>query len=192
MNFSELLKTYRRENGYTQFDLAEIAGVDVSTIAKWELGRQRPRAVAEARILDLIRPRSGVDAQLRLIVETTPLLVSILDPDTKVLATSRGFADIAQTTPSALTGLYDIDSMDRISVAKYARWGGPRGAATQFANFKGSCLWPGSDMTNRLNYTAHVAFTTRRIRLDDGSMASFVSHEFLPADTPLRDFVGFD
>lgn len=42
MNFSEKLKGYRKEKGYTQGDFANIANFARSTISEFESGRRKP------------------------------------------------------------------------------------------------------------------------------------------------------
>jgi transcriptional regulator with XRE-family HTH domain len=40
----ERIKTYRREHGITQKELAMFLGVDPGTLARWESGKSPPRA----------------------------------------------------------------------------------------------------------------------------------------------------
>ena len=50
MSVGQIIKFYRKEKGFTQGDLAEIIGVSVQAVSKWERGKSLPDA---AIMLDL-------------------------------------------------------------------------------------------------------------------------------------------
>lgn len=53
MEFSAI-KEFRRQRGWTQWDLAEKLGVDQGTVSRWERGIETPRPATSARLRDMV------------------------------------------------------------------------------------------------------------------------------------------
>jgi transcriptional regulator with XRE-family HTH domain len=62
--WTQLLLQYRRSRGINQFDLADMLGVDQTTISRWERGRDVPSLGAQRRIRDLLRRETSARQDL--------------------------------------------------------------------------------------------------------------------------------
>lgn len=48
------IRAFRRQLGWTQWDLAERLGVDQGTVSRWERGVETPRPATAARLRDMV------------------------------------------------------------------------------------------------------------------------------------------
>ena len=67
MNVTELLRTARHERGWTQAQLAAVAGISQPAIARWESGRVSPRVASLRRVLEA----AGFEPRVELVDESS-------------------------------------------------------------------------------------------------------------------------
>ena len=69
---TDQLKHLRKNNGWSQEDLARNLGVSLNTVQRWEMGKNKPSKLAIEKIRPLLN--EGVEkAQLRLFEEESGL-----------------------------------------------------------------------------------------------------------------------
>jgi PAS domain S-box-containing protein len=188
LNFGTLLVAYRREKGISQEELAALLEVDTTTLGRWERGKARPRVAAEARIRSIIKPRAGIDWQLRQIIDTTPVLMELMLPSTRVLMASPAIERIAGQTQSELVGLYDIFDMSQRMIADHEKHGGIENVLRDCKASSGSHIWGASKPTNKSGKDLHLFDMTQRVILDDGTVACLTTMTIQPDDTPYKPF----
>ena len=54
MDFKDWIKQARKQNGYSQKELAELVGVHVTNISRYERGENRPTAEVLSRLADVL------------------------------------------------------------------------------------------------------------------------------------------
>jgi transcriptional regulator with XRE-family HTH domain len=54
-SYGETVAEWRRTCGLTQAELAELVGVDVSTIHRWETGRRVPTARSRSKLVAVLQ-----------------------------------------------------------------------------------------------------------------------------------------
>jgi transcriptional regulator with XRE-family HTH domain len=177
MRVADLLRRFRREQSLTQEVLAAKLGVDVGTLARWESGKQRPRASTEAQIRNLIRPQSGVDYTLRAIIETTPYAMQLLRFDTLNLAVSQSLAALGGRSPADLIGTLDIHDMHPEHIAAHEPFGGVEETLRNVKLAQGIDVWGTDAPTNLSGACIPLAFVTQGVSLDDGTHAVLVTLE---------------
>jgi len=62
MDFSEIVKTVRKNLGMSQEELAHILKVSFSTINRWENGKTHPNKMAKSVFFDYCKER-GIDVK---------------------------------------------------------------------------------------------------------------------------------
>lgn len=55
MGFPEELKAWRRKQGLTQAEAAELFQITETSFANWETGRKAPRGLLRTRVLEILR-----------------------------------------------------------------------------------------------------------------------------------------
>jgi transcriptional regulator with XRE-family HTH domain len=171
VDLKTLLKRYRHEHGLTQEHLSEILGTDVTTVSRWERGVTKPTPTTHAKVLALCRPRTGIDWQLRRIIETTPAMIQLFLPDTMVLAASSEFQRLQKMSASEVVGLFDVDDFPPELVAEHERHGGVTKVFKDAQTSRGVHDWLASAPTNKTGNDIVLQFTSQRVVLDDSSCA---------------------
>lgn len=82
--FGARLKRVRTAVRLKQHGLADLLGVDQTTISRWESGRQTPETDVQARVFQTLLPYRSEDSALRRLVETSPECVHLVDEATHV------------------------------------------------------------------------------------------------------------
>ena len=89
-HFGRRLKRIRSSVRMKQSALADMLGVDQTTISRWEAGLQSPDEDVQQRAFDVLIPHRSDDAALKRLVETADACVHLVDEATHVcLAYSR-------------------------------------------------------------------------------------------------------
>jgi DNA-binding XRE family transcriptional regulator len=187
--FNLLIKEYRRERGLSQEALAEQLAVEPATVGRWERGATKPDAATQASILGLLRPRSGMDWPLRLMIESTPALMQLFLPDTKILAASPGFGALQKMSGADMAGRLDVHDFTPAMLVEHERHGGVEAVLRAAALSAGYHPWLASAPTNNTGRDLLLSFVSRRIMLDDGTYAilstSTIVDDLIP-DAPFR------
>jgi transcriptional regulator with XRE-family HTH domain len=171
MDFHVLVRQYRRETGLSQEDLAGRLGVEVSTVSRWERGLSLPGAVTYSRVTSIMRPRAGIDWQFRQMIKTTPSLMQMFLPCTRVLAASVAFQRMQRMSESEVAGLYDVRDFPPELVAEHEKHGGVERVFKTAKVSVGRHPWLATAPTNRTGEDIMLRFVSQRIALDDGTPA---------------------
>jgi len=104
-NWPSLIKAFRKTHGLKQEVLAILLGVDQTTISRWERGRDRPSLSMQKRLRDRMwkREDSALEASVRM-ARFSPLLSTVVDPDSKVIETSQSYGTRFALAPAAMRG----------------------------------------------------------------------------------------
>jgi transcriptional regulator with XRE-family HTH domain len=188
MQFETSLKRYRQEMGLSQEDLAEMLGVDVTTVSRWERGFSLPSGETYVRVSNIIRPHSGIDWQLRQIIETTPSMMQLFLPNTRVLAASPEFQRMQKMSASEVVGLYDIHDFPPALIEAHEQHGGVEKLFSTAQLSTGIHAWHATAPTNKTGRDIMLRFVSQRIMLDDGSPAIVSTSQIIttPEDFILR------
>lgn len=104
-DFGPRLKRLRRAHGIKQAALADMAGVDQTTVSRWEAGRILPSARMQRDVLRMVGGATGADAALRRLVEHSADCLHLVDDAShRCLAYSRGRAEEWQVSQSQMLG----------------------------------------------------------------------------------------
>lgn len=76
----------RREQGWSQADLADRLGTDPVTVSRWERGASRPRPSHERKLLELLTLHLGPKGTLGFAE----------DPDTRIRRIDRALREMAE------------------------------------------------------------------------------------------------
>ncbi len=82
--FGARLKRVRTAVRLKQHGLADLLGVDQTTVSRWESGLQTPGADLQAKVFQTLLPYRSDDAALRRLVETSPQCIHLVDEATHV------------------------------------------------------------------------------------------------------------
>ncbi len=82
--FGTRLKRVRTAVRLKQQGLADLLGVDQTTVSRWESGLQTPESDVQAEAFQTLMPYRSDDAALRRLVETSPECVHLVDEATHV------------------------------------------------------------------------------------------------------------
>jgi transcriptional regulator with XRE-family HTH domain len=179
MNFSESLKRYRKEKALSQEEFAEVLAVDVRTIGRWERGVSEPNATTYMRVMDILRPRHGIDWQLRHFIASAHGLIQLFLPDTKILAASTDFQKLQKMSATEVVGLYDVDDFPPDMLEEHDRLGGVEKIFRNAQRSTGLHLWHANAPTNRTMRDVPLRFASQRLTLDDGSIAVLSTSEMV-------------
>jgi len=104
-DWSTQLRAYRRVNGLTQMELAEVLAVTQATISRWESGRQMPELAVQTRLRDMLfRGRTAGDARLGHFVRTSFSPLVLISESGRFLAISESAAAPGGRTPEQIVG----------------------------------------------------------------------------------------
>ena len=104
--FGQRLRRLRRTRGLKQLALAQILGVDQTTISRWEVGAQTPDAALQAAALETLGATRTDDGALRRLVETSAACVHLVEEASHIcLAYSNARAQDWQVSQHALLGV---------------------------------------------------------------------------------------
>jgi transcriptional regulator with XRE-family HTH domain len=93
MEWSERIRNYRRNSRLSQEALAELFGVDVRSVRRWEAGTSRPRDDVRAKLLRAPVPavaQTTIDGLAR-IISTSSEFTVLLDDKFQVIASSASY-----------------------------------------------------------------------------------------------------
>lgn len=80
--FGARLKRVRTAVRLKQSGLAELLGVDQTTISRWESGCQTPEKAVQSMVFETLLPYRSDDAALRRLVENSPDCIHLVDEAT--------------------------------------------------------------------------------------------------------------
>jgi transcriptional regulator with XRE-family HTH domain len=104
--FGARLRRVRTAVRLKQSGLAELLGVEQTTISRWESGRHVPDPQVQSAVFDKLLPYRSDDAALRRLVETSPDCIHLVDEATHVcLAYSARRARDWQVTQKEMLGV---------------------------------------------------------------------------------------
>jgi transcriptional regulator with XRE-family HTH domain len=180
MNFSDSLKRYRREKELSQEEFAALLSVDVRTVGRWERGISLPNAVTYARVTNILRPRCGIDRQLRQFIASAHGMIQLFLPSTKMLAASTEFQRLQRMSASEVVGLYDVNDFPAELIEEHERLGGIETVFRNAQQSAGLHRWYATAPTNRTGRDILLRFQSQRIILDDDSIAILSTSEMVP------------
>jgi DNA-binding transcriptional regulator YiaG len=82
MNWPAEIKKIRRLRGLKQQALADLIHVSRGSVARWEAGFDQPNLLAQKKLKALFAERSSVDRTLKNLIDTSPVMMELLRPDT--------------------------------------------------------------------------------------------------------------
>lgn len=82
--FGARLKRVRKAIRLKQQGLADLLGVDQTTVSRWESGHQTPEIEVQEKAFQMLLPYRSDDAALRRLVETSPDCIHLVDEATHV------------------------------------------------------------------------------------------------------------
>ncbi|MEN0000018.1 MAG: helix-turn-helix transcriptional regulator [Pseudomonadota bacterium] len=80
--FGARLKRVRTAIRLKQSGLADLLGVDQTTVSRWESGRQTPEQAVQAMVFETLLPYRSDDAALKRLVEGSPDCIHLVDEAT--------------------------------------------------------------------------------------------------------------
>ncbi|MEM8728298.1 MAG: helix-turn-helix transcriptional regulator [Pseudomonadota bacterium] len=104
--FGRRLRQLRRARGIKQLALAQMAGVDQTTVSRWEAGKIRPGLQTQRTVIQALAAQRSEDRALKRLVEDARSSVHLVEEATHVcLAYSRKRAEGWQVSPRAMLGI---------------------------------------------------------------------------------------
>lgn len=106
MPWPEFIRSYRRERGLTQTDLANLLRVDQATVSRWESGRQDPQPAMQTALRALFRELDWVpaDQAIRALIKGHPGLASLIGDDLICRMASPRLSDYLQERGGSILG----------------------------------------------------------------------------------------
>ena len=99
------LRRFRRAHALKQIVLAEMMGVDQTTISRWESGRQVPDFSMQRRLRDLIHKMPGAEDVAKHAVEMAMGQAVLTSPRRVVLAASKAYSAAHGVTQNGIRGM---------------------------------------------------------------------------------------
>jgi DNA-binding XRE family transcriptional regulator len=104
-DWKTLIKDYRVRNALTQATLAEMLGVDPTTVSRWERGRDKPELGVQRRLRDMMyRGDDGAERALVRLIDECGSDSVLIDDQWRIVRTSPAHQRTRCYSPSDLYG----------------------------------------------------------------------------------------
>ena len=118
MKLNQTIKKMRKDNGLTQEQLAELLGVSLMTIRRWEWGNTSPNSKMLLKLADVFH--LSPEELLRYCVDEINVSEYIKEPNKKVLPNMAYWGSVADNAKNVAEYGNDEDRRDVLQMLKRA------------------------------------------------------------------------
>jgi transcriptional regulator with XRE-family HTH domain len=125
--WAQRIAVYRKAQGLSQMQLADMLDVDHTTVSRWERGRDAPSLTIQRKLQKLVETNlSTVDRALRDLIDFTDDIAVLLDKDYRLVRASKAHQRLLNYDQADVVGeQFPFWTENMFSIMEHA--GGPKG-----------------------------------------------------------------